>query len=293
MAYIPESHKKYNLLPMFVETDREVIIYPSRAEGEIDLLLLPYDEFIAPYGDGDEFHGYKSYSEYYAKLDDFIIRFGTTEGELNDLGKLIVDFKKDVQRINVKENWSVLRCIGVDTINMAELIPGNYYYMACSVKPLKCEGIINDEGFPVFAGDFYDHPKSTFWETERDNWEIIEDPTGIARLLLNKEKKGASSTGGLRFVVGTQHFEALKSLVVDYFDVDEDDIDLNTTLRDLGIDTDEFIDFLVANKEKIENDYGYILLDNDRGTNGRKLYLEIHEGRSFSYLSDNIWERRV
>ena len=179
MAYIPESHKKYNLLPKFVETDREVIIYPSRKEGEIDLLLLPYDEFIAPYGDGlFEFHGYKNYSEYYAKLDDFITRFGTTEGKLNNLGERIVDFKKDVQKINVKENWSVLRCI-VSTLDIDDLQLDNYYYMACSVEPLKCEGIINDEGLPVYDGDFL----NTYWETERDNWEIIEDPTWIARLL--------------------------------------------------------------------------------------------------------------
>ena len=70
MAYIPEKHKKYNLLRECVELNVEPIYYPI----DHDLLndeqlesLLSDDEYIEPIGDFD-FSYYRKYEDYLAKL---------------------------------------------------------------------------------------------------------------------------------------------------------------------------------------------------------------------------------
>jgi hypothetical protein len=169
MAYIPEAHKKYNLLPYCTENGGEVFEYPSIMADEIENLM---PESVMPYG-------YESYSEYYFKLDEYISKYGMKNGKhnkrrLNKLGKMILHFKELMQKINGKESWSVVRYIGKST-GGAGLTHGRYYYLTSICEHTKTAGIIDDEEFTSYAYSF-----------TSENWEIAEDPEGISAKLLEK-----------------------------------------------------------------------------------------------------------
>jgi len=197
MAYIPESHKKYNLLPMCAERGGEVFSYPSDMEYEITD-MLPEGEGVVPYG-------YDSYEEFYAELDPYLELFGITNGELNELGHLLREYKDRIRMMNVKENWSVLRYIGETTSNIFGLTHGRYYYWPCSIEHPEYEGVIDDEEFTSYLAYAVDNPVISDDDLVIDGgklqpyagsaiWEIAEDPTGMALRVLS----GESDIMGLR-----------------------------------------------------------------------------------------------
>jgi hypothetical protein len=96
---------------------------------------------------------------------------------------MIVDFKENVQKMNIKENWSVLRYTGETDPDFDDFTHGRYYYWACSADTLVFEGAISDEGLPLY-GDY--SPDSSVWASISQSWEIAEDPTGIAYNLLKR-----------------------------------------------------------------------------------------------------------
>jgi len=179
MAYIPEVHKKYGLLPEFVERRIEIIIYPT--PDDLDVVeMLP---------DGESFsqEGFRDYAQYYASLDDLMSRLGVTDGELNDLGKKLSEFKEAVQKINIKENWAVLRYVGESNQSICEFTHGRYYYAAYSIRPFRFYGIIDDEGLPVYRGSSIFDYKRPFIKIDSSDWEIAEDPYGKAVQLIKKK----------------------------------------------------------------------------------------------------------
>ena len=172
MAYIPEAHAKYNLLPFCVGNGGEVFDYPSSIANKITDEFLPDEESVIPYG-------YENYSQYYTKLDDYIIKYGTTDGKINEIGELIIRLKKDIQNMNIKENWSVLRYIGKPTDGCFGLTHGRYYYMTSFDKARKSIGIIDDEEFTAYM-----------YPAKLSDWEVTEDPTGIAsEIFMTKESQ--------------------------------------------------------------------------------------------------------
>jgi len=190
MAYIPESHKKYNLLSNCDGKNTEVII----CDEESDLFhgiweLLPDDEKFMPYADNvddvaDCFFSPYSYSEYYTLLDNLINKYGDINGETRNLGDMITEFKDFIEKANIKENWSICRYIGESTDDDTIFINGRYYYWACTKEPLRFYGIIDEDGFTVSVGDKrYDYRKPAY-PIDGKLWEIVEDPTGIAERLL-------------------------------------------------------------------------------------------------------------
>ena len=198
MAYIPESHKKYNLLPRRTEKGGEVFSYPS-TENEISA-LLPEGEHVIPYG-------YGSYAEFDEQLDDYIEQYGKTNGILNELGQKLAEYKETVHKMNVKENWSVLRYLGETTSNLFGLKHGQYYYWPCSAEHPEYEGVIDDGEFTSYMAYAIENPKITDENAvikggKFDSyvgshiWEIAEDPTGMAARVLTG--KVASKFGGLK-----------------------------------------------------------------------------------------------
>jgi len=206
MAYIPESHKKYNLLPRCAEHGGEVFSYPS-IENEISA-MLPEGEHVIPYG-------YDSYAEFDEQLDCYIEQYGKENGVFNELGHMLEKYKNVIKKMNVKENWSVLRYIGETTSNLFGLTHGNYYYWPCSVEYPEYEGIIDDEEFtsyicyatesPVISEDDVVIKGGNFAPYAGNNlWEITEDPTGMAARVLSgeidpigiKPRKTVDSTNG-------------------------------------------------------------------------------------------------
>ena len=94
MPYIPEQHKKYNLLLHSVEHGGEVFSYPSELVDEIGA-HYPEDTNFIPYG-------YDSYQEYYDYIEEYKSKATDTR-----IKELFDKLKHEIGRYNQKENWSV------------------------------------------------------------------------------------------------------------------------------------------------------------------------------------------
>ena len=132
---------------------------------------MPETVRIMPY-----FH---SYAEYSALLDSCISDYGMADGELNELGKMIVDYKACVKEMNIKENWSVLRYIGKSQSNESAFdgfIHGRYYYLA---------GVDEHHGGRFHIID-YEEYQAYAYPPDSTVWEIVEDPTGMAEKLMKR-----------------------------------------------------------------------------------------------------------
>jgi len=192
MAYIPESHKKYNLLQPCEKQNLEIIICDENSDLFYGIWeLLPDDEKFMPDADDPVDCFYASqyrYSEYYALLDNLVSKYGHIEGETGNLGEMLTEFKALAEKVNVKENWSICRYVGESTCEDDDAVftHGQYYYWACTKEPLQFYGIIDDEGLVVSKGDpKHDYRKPAFpFEIDNKLWEIAEDPTGIAERIL-------------------------------------------------------------------------------------------------------------
>ena len=189
VAYIPESHKKYNLLPWCSEKSGEVFSYPS-TENDISA-MLPEGEDVMPYG-------YKSYAEFYEQLDRYIEEYGRTDGVLNVLGKKIIEYKKEVHRRNIKENWSVLRYVGESSSDSFGFTHGCYYYWPCSIENPLYEGVISNLDFTSYVAFAIEDPVISDDDVVIKGgklapvaistvWELAEDPTGMAAKVLSGE----------------------------------------------------------------------------------------------------------
>lgn len=165
MAYIPETHKRYRLLPYCCEHGREVFEYPSGLLNKVNN-VLPERETLDPYG-------FKSYEEYYSAVDKWISIFEDN----SNIKALLLLFRKEMQSLNCKENWSILKYVGPSSDSVFGLTPGRYYYWPCSLKNSAYRGVIDDEEYTAY-----------FYPTIAEYWEIAEDPTGMAsQVLLRKE----------------------------------------------------------------------------------------------------------
>lgn len=170
MPYIPEKHKKYNLLPYCREHSGEVFEYPDSLD-EVDEILRLSGGSLMPYG-------YNSYEEYYRDVDRWIEKFKSDD----DKRELLEQFKREMIQMNQKEQWSVLKYIGESTGSCFGLTNGNYYYWPTRIENPGYNGVIDDEEFTSYL-----HP------TEPQLWEIAEDPTGMAYRTIYKKENYHSS----------------------------------------------------------------------------------------------------
>ena len=165
MPYIPEKHKKYNLLPYCREHGGEVFEYPYTLD-KVDEMLRLSGGSLMPYG-------YNSYEEYYRDVDRWIEKFKLDD----DKRELLEQFKSEMLQMNQKEQWSVLKYIGESTDSCFGLTQGNYYYWPTRIDNPGYNGVIDDEEFTSYL-----------YPTEPQLWEIAEDPTGMAyRTIYEKE----------------------------------------------------------------------------------------------------------
>ena len=167
MAYIPEIHKKYDLLPYCRKKGGEVFEYPCKLLNKLER-YLPDGENMMPYG-------YESYKAYYSEMDKLAEQYFKDP----EVAKLYTDFKSEMHKLNVKENWSVLRYIGKSSNECMGLTFGRVYYWPCSAENPVYEGVIDDEEFTSYL-----------YPTEADEWEILEDPTGMAYRTIHNKAKG-------------------------------------------------------------------------------------------------------
>ena len=157
MAYIPKQHEKYDLLPFRREHGGEVFDYPSKLINEIER-IMGFSDMVFPYG-------YDSYEEYYASVDE-VIKMHGDNAELVDLLKKL---KLRIKQMNVKEDWSILRYVGEKDSRALSITPGGVYYWPTERSNPVYHGVVNDEEFTSYL-----------YPTEASQWEILEDPTGMA-----------------------------------------------------------------------------------------------------------------
>jgi hypothetical protein len=156
MPYIPEQHKKYALLPKTRDMEWEVFEYPDLREyGDMRKDLMPY--------------GYKSLESYLNHIDYLISK---TESII--LRNKLNELKYDMVRLNNKEIWSVLKYVG-NLNDELYLITGHVYYWPCTEGDSIYMGVIDEAEFTAYWYDIYP-----------DEWEILEDPTGMARKTLEQ-----------------------------------------------------------------------------------------------------------
>ena len=157
MAYIPEEHKKYPVLPRSRENGGEVFQY---GRWPAHRLMELVGEHLIPYG-------YESYEQYFEKIDR-IIREHPDEPETV---RLLEECKENISFRNKKEDWSICKYLGDDAgdIPGLGLTHGNYYYWPCTTPYPEYVGVIDDEEFTAYL-----------YPTDPDLWEIIVDPTGMA-----------------------------------------------------------------------------------------------------------------
>ena len=157
MAYIPEEHKKYNVLPRHGK-DGEVFEYPNL--DYIEDLLCGYPVRLIPYN-------FKSYEEYFNNLDEIDVSYGRNIiGLHNALEKL----KKAIIKLNKKEEWSICRYKGESLDRAFGLTHDQCYYWPTTKSNPVFQGVIDDEEFTSY-----------FYEPDAEDWEILVDPTGMAK----------------------------------------------------------------------------------------------------------------
>lgn len=174
--YIPEAHEKYNLLPLCRENGGEVFSYPGELSVIDDILQERESEdteapehpasLITPYS-------FDCYEDYYAMLERYAEKYRGVDPELSDA---ILALEEAVRKMNVKEEWSVVRYVGEDLGNAFSLTPGRYYYWPCSIAHPDYEGVIDNEEFTSYL-----------YPCDPACWEIAEDPTGMAARALAGE----------------------------------------------------------------------------------------------------------
>ncbi|OQB11930.1 MAG: hypothetical protein BWY15_02360 [Firmicutes bacterium ADurb.Bin193] len=160
MPYIPDEHKKYNLLPQSCLDGGEVFSYDSDLVYGLESLLDNKYSLI-PYG-------YDSYEEYYEHLDSI-------SAENPSVKEKIEELKKDIKKRNIKENWSIAKYVGDTTDGVFGLTHDRYYYFPCSADDITYDGIIDDEEFTSYMN----YPLS------KSLWEIVEDPLKLLERVLH------------------------------------------------------------------------------------------------------------
>ncbi len=166
MPYIPNEHKEYKLLPHCCTSGGEVFEYPSEMLDKVDK-LLPEGETLRPYG-------YKSYDEYYSKLDGYIESLDDENAK-----RIINSFGNRMVAINIKNTWAVLKYTGKTSEDEGVgLTHGRFYYCPAPTPDHGMIGIIDNEEFTSYM-----------YPCDLSDWIVYEDPTGEAGKALGQKPK--------------------------------------------------------------------------------------------------------
>lgn len=169
--YIPEQHLGYGLLPDLTAVGGEVFSYPTELN-EVDSMVIECEDDerdergyrvsqIMPYGFG-------SYAEYFGMLTSLAEKYRESRPEI---AEAIESLSAKMKLMNIKENWSVVRYVGsqFDDDALPHLTKGRCYYWPCSRENPVYEGVVDNEEFTSYM-----------YPCDKDSWEIVEDPTGMA-----------------------------------------------------------------------------------------------------------------
>ena len=129
--YIPDAHKKYNVLPRHRESNVEIFMWDnpllSKIEKETHMInVYPY-------------YNYNTYQDFYKVIDEWIEKYPNIASEIKD-------FKKSLIMLNNKDNWAIVQYIGSTNWSFTN---NNYYYVVMYKENnhWKIYGIIDNEEY--------------------------------------------------------------------------------------------------------------------------------------------------
>lgn len=174
MPYIPESHKKYNVLPNCVKYNFELIVPDDILLKKIEKLVHKTDYMgLHPY------QRFKSYQECFDELEALTNEFPNYKDE-------ILKYKDSIIKMNNKDMWAIVKYIGESNWNFTK---DKYYYVVIYLEKdsLIVEGIIDNEEYSAFSMWL---PGNTNQINLSTDFEIVLDPSGC----LNNEFKKIMAT---------------------------------------------------------------------------------------------------
>lgn len=156
--YIPENHKKYNVLKYHRKYNKEFFAW----DGVLLRKIEKYTNMINTY----PYYRYKTYQDFYRVIDEWLIKYPKIKQE-------IVNFKNSIIKLNNKDLWGIVQYIGKSNFGFTQ----NDYYYVVMYKENNCwkiSGIIDNEeynSFPVWL------PENTNPVNLLKDLKIIIDPS--------------------------------------------------------------------------------------------------------------------
>lgn len=136
--YIPEAHRKYDVLPTCRKYNFEMIIPDGLLLHKIEKLTGRTNYMgLHPY------QRYKTYEEYYKELDNLINEFPKYKQE-------ITAYKESVIKMNNKDTWAIVEYIGESNFSFTK----NKHYYVVMYKENDSwiiNGVIDNEEYDAFT----------------------------------------------------------------------------------------------------------------------------------------------
>jgi len=157
-VYIPETHKKYNVLKNHRIYNEEMFVWNEALLRNIE----EHTNMVNTY----PYYRYKTYQDFYQVINEWLIKYP-------EIKKEILNFKNSIIKLNNKDLWGIVKYIGKSNFGFTQ----NDYYYVVMYKENNCwkiDGIIDNEeynSFPVWL------PGNTNQVNLLKDLKIIIDPS--------------------------------------------------------------------------------------------------------------------
>ena len=156
MAYIPEKHKQFDILPMCRRNGSEVVVYDEQLYDKIRArgceLSFPYN--IA------------SLEKYYEEIDSCIAKY-------TKLKDILQEYKDYLFKWNNKDIWGIVRYNGESNCTFTK---GRCYYVPIceeNGKLIPSSGVIDDEEWTTYEA--WDLSERTYKSVDTDDGFIVQE----------------------------------------------------------------------------------------------------------------------
>ena len=156
--YIPDAHKKYNVLPHHRKYNEEMFVWDDNLLRKIE----KYTKMINIY----PYYRYKTYQNFYKVINEWIKKFPGCEQD-------ILNYKNSLIKLNNKDNWAIVQYTGKSDFDFTT---NNHYYVVMYKENncYKIYGIIDNEEYNAFESW---NPKCTNPLDLIKDLKIIIDPS--------------------------------------------------------------------------------------------------------------------
>lgn len=165
MPYIPEAHKKYDVLPICREYNVEMFIWDEKLLKKIQKLTNMTDHMVCPY------QNYKSYEQFLDEISSWINKFPNYEEE-------IIKYRDSTMKMNNKDQWAIIQYTGQTNYSFTK---GKYYYVPMYIDNDSwiIGGVIDNEEYTDFVA----------WQDSINlikDFKIVIDPSNKLKDEFNK-----------------------------------------------------------------------------------------------------------